>query len=115
MPATTTTPGHASGRDDRHPGHDVPNVQVHVDYISADEPIHAGYPATTRLLVVKAWAQKTFVPNPPSDKTYYLNDDKTRHRFTTEEEQKTLAELGYIHVAHFRLNEEQIAGNHRVL
>lgn len=86
-------------------------VQVHCDYISADEPIHERFPAGTVLAVVKNWARETFVPNPPSDKAYYLNDDKTRHRFTSEEELRTLAMLGYERGAvHFRLNEEQASG-----
>lgn len=89
------------------PAHDV---QVHVDYISADEPIHRKFPPDTTIAAVKQWAREQFVPQPPSDKAYYLNDDKTRHRFTADEEQRTLAHLGYEHVAHFRLNEEQAAG-----
>jgi hypothetical protein len=109
MTAATTTPDRATGRDDRS-DHEAHDVQVHVDYISADNPIHRKFPPTTQLLVVKTWAQQTFVPHPPSDKAYYLNDDKTRRRFTTEEEQKTLADLGYTHVAHLRLNEEQVSG-----
>lgn len=94
------------GRDDR-PAQDV---TVKCDYISADAPIHRKFPPTTLLAVVKQWAREEFVPNPPSDKTYYLNDDKTRHRFTAEEEQQTLAQLGYKQSAHFRLNEEQASG-----
>jgi hypothetical protein len=89
------------------PAHDI---QVLVDYISADEPIHEKFPPETTIAAVKQWAREQFVPQPPSDKAYYLNDDKTRHRFTADEEQRTLAQLGYEHVAHFRLNEEQAAG-----
>ena len=89
------------------PAHDV---QVHVDYISADEPIHRKFPPNTTIAAIKQWAREQFVPQPPSDKAYYLNDDKTRHRFTTEEEQQTLAQRGYENAAHFRLNEEQAAG-----
>jgi hypothetical protein len=85
-------------------------VVVHVDYISADEPIQSKFPPNTLLGAVKDWARQQFVPNPPSDKAYYLNDDKTRHRFTPAEEQKSLADLGYEHTAHFRLNEEQASG-----
>lgn len=90
------------------PAHDV---QVHVDYISADEPIHRKFPPETTIAAVKQWAREQFVPQPPSDKAYYLNDDKTRHRFTAEEEQQTLAQRGYENEAHFRLNEEQAAGS----
>jgi hypothetical protein len=89
---------------------DLPDVQVHMDYISADEPIHKKFASNTLIAAVKDWARQTFVPNPPSDKAYYLNDDKSRHRFTAEEEQKTLAELGYKGSAHLRLNEEQASG-----
>lgn len=89
------------------PAHDV---QVHVDYISADEPIHRKFSAETTIAAVKQWAREQFVPLPPSDKAYYLNDDKTRHRFTAEEEQQTIAQRGYEQVAHLRLNEEQAAG-----
>src|SRR5689334_14543929 len=88
-------------------GHDV---NVHCDYISADEPIHRKFPADTVLSGVKQWAREQFVPTPPSDKAYYLNDDKTRHRFTEDEEKRTLSQLGYDHIAHFRLNEEQASG-----
>lgn len=93
-------------RDDK----TVHDVQVHVDYISADEPIHGTFPPDTTIAAIKLWAREQFVPQPPSDKAYYLNDDKTRRRFTTDEEQRTLSQLGYEHVAHFRLNEEQATG-----
>jgi hypothetical protein len=100
-----------------HGGHDGPDqdkqaheVAVKCDYISADDPIHRKFPPATLLAAVKQWAREEFVPNPPSDKAYYLNDDKSRHRFTAEEEQKTLAQLGYRQSAHFRLNEEQASG-----
>lgn len=86
------------------------DVQVHVDYISADEPIHRKFSPETTIAAIKQWAREQFVPQPPSDKAYYLNDDKSRRRFTAEEEQRTLAQLGYEHAAHFRLNEEQAAG-----
>jgi hypothetical protein len=86
------------------------DVAVKCDYISADQPIHRKFPPATLLAAVKQWAREEFVPNPPSDKAYYLNDDKSRHRFTKEEQQKTLALLGYEHTAHFRLNEEQASG-----
>src|SRR5690242_10279535 len=109
MNSGTMTSGRAAGRVDEveHGGHDV---QVHVDYISADEPIHRKFPQATQLVVVKTWAREQFVPHPPSDKTYYLNDEKTRHRFTAAEEEQTLAQLGYTHSAHLRLNEEQVSG-----
>lgn len=105
----------ASAGHERHGGHDhdekrAHDVAVQCDYISADEPIHRKFPPTTLLAAVKQWARDEFVPNPPSDKAYYLNDDKSRHHFTTEEEQKTLAHLGYKHSAHLRLNEEQASG-----
>lgn len=85
-------------------------VSVTCDYISADEPIHQKFPGTTLLAAVKQWAREKFVPHPPSDKAYYLNDDKSRHPFTPAEEQSTLVELGYREVAHLRLNEEQASG-----
>lgn len=89
----------------------VREVQVHCDYISADGPIHRKFDTDTTLAIVKDWARSMFVPNPPSDKAYYLNDDKTRHRFTEQEEQQSLAQLGYEHGAvHLRLNEEQASG-----
>lgn len=91
-------------------GKSAHEVQVHVDYISADEPIHQKFPPETTIAAIKEWAREQFVPLPPSDKAYYLNDDKTRHRFTADEEQRTLAQLDYEHVAHFRLNEEQASG-----
>ena len=103
----------AKDRDDKPGKPEKPetNVQVHCDYISADEPIHRKFSTGTVLAVVKEWARTEFVPNPPSDKAYYLNDDKTRHRFTAEEEQQTLAQLGYERGAvHLRLNEEQASG-----
>jgi len=98
-----------------HGGHDqgdkrAHDVAVKCDYISADEPIHRKFPPATLLAAVKQWAREELVPNPPSDKAYYLNDDKSRHRFTAEEEQKTLVQLGYQHNAHLRLNEEQASG-----
>jgi hypothetical protein len=99
--------GGAATKPDEKPAHDV---EVHVDYISADEPIHRKFSPETLLGAVKQWAREQFVPNPPSDKAYYLNDDKTRHRFISEEELHTLAQLGYEHSAHFRLNEEQASG-----
>jgi hypothetical protein len=85
-------------------------VHVPVDNISADEPSHAAFSHETTSASLKQWARERFISNPPSDKAYYLNDDKSRHRFTTEEELQTLGQLGYDHVAHFRLNEEQAAG-----
>lgn len=85
-------------------------VQVHMDYISADDPIHQKFPDTALLAAVKEWARGIFVPEPPSDKAFYVTDDKTRHRFTPEEELRSLNALGYEHVAHLRLNEEQISG-----
>ena len=85
-------------------------VEVHCDYLAADDKIRAKFAQSTRLIEVKAWARAEFVPNPPSDKAYYLNDDKSRHRFTPEEEQKTLLDLGYQHKADLRLNEEQASG-----
>lgn len=86
-------------------------VQVHCDYISADHPIHRAFSGDTILAEVKKWARETFVPDPPSGKAYYLNDDKTRHRFTEDEEHQTLHDLGYEHSAHLRLNEEQASGS----
>jgi hypothetical protein len=86
-------------------------VEVHCDYISADEPIKRKFPSSTPLLEVKDWARSEFVPNPPSDKVYYLSDDRTRHRFTADEEKQTLEQLGYEHQAKLRLNEEQAAGS----
>jgi len=102
-----------TGRD--HPGsdkrHDEPEqVNVVCDYLSADDVIERIFPANTELRRVKEWAREVFVPNPPSDKAFFLSDDKTRHRFTESEEQKTLAQLGYSHQAHLRLHEEQVAG-----
>ncbi|WP_310571223.1 hypothetical protein [Gemmatimonas sp.] len=89
----------------------VKEVQVHCDYISADQPITRKFPTDTVLSAIKIWARSVFVPNPPSDKAYYLNDDKSRHRFTAVEEEQTLAQLGYERgAAHFRLNEEQASG-----
>lgn len=85
-------------------------VVVECDYLGADDPIERTFASTTVLGEVKEWAKGKFVPVPPSDKTYYLNDDKTRHRFTAEEEQRTLESLGYEHEAEFRLNEEQMSG-----
>jgi hypothetical protein len=85
-------------------------VEVHCDYLGADDPIKRKFPQTAKLAEVKQWARESFVPHPPSDKAYYLNDDKTRHRFTAEEEQKSLLALGYEHQAKLRLNEEQVAG-----
>lgn len=110
----STVDGSQSNNDERGKNHS-PNptyaVQVHVDYISADEPIHQAFSPDTLLTVVKQWAREILVPHPPSDKTYYLNDDKTRHRFTAAEEQQTLTQLGYEHDAHLRLNEEQASGH----
>ncbi len=100
-------------RDSHDRDKDKDLVNVHCDYISADEPIHQKFPSSTLLIAVKDWARAEFVPNPPSDKTFYLNDDKTRHRFTPEEEQQSLSQLGYRREAKFRLNEEQIAGVQR--
>jgi hypothetical protein len=85
-------------------------IEVHCDYISADEPIKRKFPSSTVLAEVKDWARGEFVPNPPSDKVYYLSDDKSRHRFTAEEENQTLEQLGYKREAKLRLNEEQAAG-----
>jgi hypothetical protein len=109
--ATTVVPtkGMHQGDKEHVPG----EILVHVDYISADEPIHRRFPETARLSEVKEWARSVFVPNPPSDKTFYMTDDKTRHRFTAQEEGETLAQLGYTHEAHLRLNEEQISGSRR--
>jgi hypothetical protein len=105
--ASTERGGVAANDGGAKPAHDV---QVHVDYISADEPIHEKFPPETTIAAIKQWAREQFVPQPPSDKAYYLNDDKTRHRFTADEEQQTLAQRGYENAAHFRLNEEQAAG-----
>lgn len=89
---------------------DAKDVEVHCDYLGADEAIRRKFPQTALMADVKKWARQTFVPNPPSDKAYYLNDDKTRRRFTEEEEQKSLLAMEYEHKADFRLSEEQIAG-----
>ena len=88
----------------------VQEVEVHCDYLGADEKIRRKFPQTALLAEVKQWARETFVPNPPSDKASFLNDDKTRHRFTEEEEQRSLLAMGYEHKADFRLSEEQVAG-----
>ena len=104
---TQDTQGTGSGADQK--GGDL--VEVHCDYISADEPIKRKFPSSTPLVEVKDWARGEFVPNPPSDKVYYLSDDKTRHRFTADEETRTLEQLGYEHQAKLRLNEEQAAGS----
>jgi hypothetical protein len=85
-------------------------VEVHCDYISADKPIKRKFASSSTLAEVKDWARGEFVPNPPSDKAYYLSDDKTRHRFTADEERQTLQASGYQHEAKLRLNEEQVAG-----
>jgi len=69
-----------AGVDREQKGGDL--VEVHCDYISADEPIKKKFPSSSTLVEVKKWAREEFVPNPPSDKVYYLSDDKTRHRFT---------------------------------
>jgi len=107
---TSTTEGLTDSETERGREDKTHEVQVHVDYISADEPVHRKFPADTVLSEVKKWAREHFAPNPPSNRNFYLNDDKTRHRFTADEEQETLAELGYEHSAHLRLNEEQISG-----
>ena len=88
----------------------VQDVEVHCDYLGADEKIRRKFPQSARLAEVKKWARQTFVPNPPSDKAYFLSDDKSRRRFTDEEEQKTLLAMGYEHKADLRLTEEQISG-----
>lgn len=85
-------------------------VQVHCDYLSADHPLHQAFSATATLREVKEWARAEFVPNPPSDKAFFLTDEKTRQRLSEEEELRTLQEAGYAHVAHFRLAEEQLSG-----
>ncbi len=89
---------------------DVKEVEVHCDYLGADEKIRRKFPQTALMGEVKQWAREQFAPNPPSDKAYYLVDDKTRHRFTEEEERRTLLTLGYEHKADLRLAEEQVAG-----
>ena len=109
MTAATVHGSMGAGADSEQK-HGEDRVEVHVDYISADEPIHRKFPAAATLLEVKTWARTQFVPNPPSNKTYYLSDDKTRRRFTTEEEALTLEQAGYKHEARLRLNEEQVSG-----
>ncbi len=86
-------------------------IEVHCDYISADKPIKRKFAPSTPLSDVKEWAKAEFVPNPPSDKAYYLSDDKTRHRFTSDEERLTLEQLGYKNEAKLRLHEEKVAGD----
>lgn len=85
-------------------------VLVSVDYLGADEPIHGRFPQSALLGEVKAWAQGRLVPNPPADKAFYLVDDQREHRFSAEEERRTLRELQYLHKAQLRLVEEQLAG-----
>ncbi len=106
--AVRSNEGVVAGPGEKHGG-DL--VEVHCDYISADEPIHRKFPPTATLAEVKAWAREIFVPNPPSGKAYYLSDDKTRRRFTPEEEALTLQQAGYEHEAKLRLNEEQVSGS----
>ena|SRR5438034_2714170 len=86
-------------------------VEVHCDYISADKPIKKKFSSSATVAEVKKWAREEFVPNPPSDKIYYLSDEKTRHRFTDAEELQTLEQVGYKNEAKLRLNEEQAAGS----
>lgn len=102
------------GKHDDSPGGDGnrDTVLVSVDYLGADEPIHRRFPQTALLGEVKVWAQEKFVPTPPPDKAFYLVDDKREHRFSLEEERKTLHDLKYEHTATLRLVEEQIAGLH---
>lgn len=85
-------------------------IEVHCDYLGADDPIKRKFGESTLLLEVKRWAREDFVPSPPSDKAYFLNDDKTRHRFTADEEGMSLVALGYKHKADLRLTEEQLSG-----
>jgi hypothetical protein len=106
----STAEREAPPTDETHPDPRPGHVRVHVDYISADHPIQRDFAESTLLSAVKEWARREFVPNPPSDKAFYLVDEKTGHRFSEREEQESLKTLGYKHVAHFRLNEEQIAG-----
>ncbi len=86
------------------------SIEVHCDYLGADEPIKRKFVESALLSEVKQWAREHFVPSPPSDKAYFLNDDKTRHRFTAEEENMSLAALGFRHKADLRLTEEQLSG-----
>ncbi len=104
------TISHDAGHGEISELHADDQVNVVCDYLSADDPIERRFPATTELKHVKKWARETFVPNPPSDKAFYLSDDKTRHRFTDAEEHETLAKLGFHHHAHLRLHEEQVSG-----
>jgi hypothetical protein len=85
-------------------------VEVHCDYLGADDAVKRKFLESASLSEVKSWAREHFVPNPPSDKAYFLNDDKTRHRFTQEEEAMSLQALGYHHKADLRLSEEQLSG-----
>jgi hypothetical protein len=85
-------------------------IEVHCDYLGADDPIKRKFGESTLLSEVRQWAREHFVPSPPSDKAYFLNDDKTRHRFTAEEEAMSLVALGYKHKADLRLTEEQLSG-----
>lgn len=109
--AVDRLPGNHHPDHEHHKSHEV---KVTCDYLSADEPIERLFLATDALTDVKAWALSVFVPHPPSDKTYWLSDDKTRQRFTTAQERETLAQLGYKHEAHLRLHEEQVSGRHAI-
>ena len=92
---------------------DVPRdkkVKVTCDYLGADEPLTREFLQSTLLGAVKQWARGEFVPVPPSDKAYFIINDKTRHRFTDEEEHRSLLALGFDHKAELRLGEEQKSG-----
>ena len=93
-----------------HGGKNETMIEVHCDYLGADDPINRKFGESTLLSEVKQWAREQFVPSPPSDKAYFLNDDKTRHRFTAGEEEMSLVALGYKHKADLRLTEEQLSG-----
>ena len=112
MSSTTLLDDPVRDHGDKSPGgnSDRDTVLVSVDYLGADEPIHRRFPATALLVEVKRWAQETFVPTPPPGKAFYLVDDRREHRFSPEEEGKTLRDLKYERTAEFRLVEEQIAG-----
>ena len=85
-------------------------VKVTCDYLGADEPLTREFPQSALLHEVKDWAREKFVPVPPSDKAYFIINDKTRHRFTDEEEHRSLLALGFEHKADLRLGEEQKSG-----
>jgi hypothetical protein len=86
-------------------------VVVHVSYVRAEKPIVRRFNLEERLLAVLTWALTEFGLQPTADQRFYLVNTRTDRPYSAEQEQQSLAALGFEHQEKLRIAVEHLAGS----